>query len=97
MWCRVDLMWTDISEERIASIFRVEKFAREETAWAGGCNLYLLEDITLLYRARTTSGESIPGVHMPGDEIDNWHSSVTEVKSEWSYTSFLLISLLVET
>jgi hypothetical protein len=25
MWRRVGLMWTDVSEERIASIFRVEK------------------------------------------------------------------------
>jgi hypothetical protein len=24
MWHRVDLVWTDVSEERIASIFRVE-------------------------------------------------------------------------
>jgi hypothetical protein len=24
MWRRVDLVWTDVSEERIASIFRVE-------------------------------------------------------------------------
>jgi hypothetical protein len=34
MWRRVDLVWTDISEERIASIFRVEKSASEEPAWA---------------------------------------------------------------
>jgi ABC-type nitrate/sulfonate/bicarbonate transport system ATPase subunit len=32
MWRRVNLVRTDISEERIASIFRVEKFAREEPA-----------------------------------------------------------------
>jgi hypothetical protein len=25
MWRSVDLVWTDVSEERIASIFRVEK------------------------------------------------------------------------
>jgi hypothetical protein len=30
MWRRVDVVdWTDVSEDRIASIFRVEKFARE--------------------------------------------------------------------
>jgi hypothetical protein len=29
MWRRVGLMWTDISEEHIASIFRVEKSASE--------------------------------------------------------------------
>jgi hypothetical protein len=38
MWRRVDVVWTDVSEERIASIFRVEKSASEEPAWAGGCS-----------------------------------------------------------
>jgi hypothetical protein len=37
MWRRVDLVWTDVSEERIASIFRVEKSTSKEPAWAGGC------------------------------------------------------------
>jgi hypothetical protein len=36
MWRRVDLVWTDVSEERIASIFRVEKSASEKSALAGG-------------------------------------------------------------
>jgi hypothetical protein len=35
MWRRVDLVWTDVSEERIASIFRVEKSACEEPAHCG--------------------------------------------------------------
>jgi hypothetical protein len=30
MWGRVDLVWPHVSEERIASIFRVEKSASEE-------------------------------------------------------------------
>jgi hypothetical protein len=29
MWCRVDLVWTDVSEESITSIFRVEKSESE--------------------------------------------------------------------
>jgi hypothetical protein len=37
MWRRVLLVWTNVSEEHIASIFRVEKSANEEEAWAGGC------------------------------------------------------------
>jgi hypothetical protein len=37
MWRCVDLALTDVSEERITSIFRVEKSARGEPAWAGGC------------------------------------------------------------
>jgi hypothetical protein len=36
MWHRADLVWTDVSEERIAPIFRIEKSASEEAAWAGG-------------------------------------------------------------
>jgi hypothetical protein len=39
MWNRVDLVWTDVSVERITAIFRVEKSAIEETSWAGGCSL----------------------------------------------------------
>jgi hypothetical protein len=39
MWLRVNLVWTDISEERIASIFRVEKSASEEPEWAGRCKM----------------------------------------------------------
>jgi hypothetical protein len=39
MWRRVVLVWTDVSEERIASIFRVETSASEDPAWAGGCRL----------------------------------------------------------
>jgi hypothetical protein len=35
---RVDIVWTEVSEERIASIFRVEKSASEEPKRAGGCN-----------------------------------------------------------
>jgi hypothetical protein len=38
-WRRLDLVWTDISEERIASIFVVEKSASEEPASASGCRL----------------------------------------------------------
>jgi hypothetical protein len=32
MWRRVDLVWTDISEELAASIFRAEKSEIEEPA-----------------------------------------------------------------
>jgi hypothetical protein len=36
MWRFLDLVWTGVSKERIASIFRGEKSASEEPAWAGG-------------------------------------------------------------
>jgi predicted transcriptional regulator len=43
MWRRVDVVLTDVSEERIASIFRVEgkirKSASEETVRAGASTL----------------------------------------------------------
>jgi hypothetical protein len=39
MWRRVDVLWTDVWEERIASVFMVEKSASEEPAWACGCRL----------------------------------------------------------
>jgi hypothetical protein len=31
----VDFVWTDVSEESITTIFRVEKSSSEEPAWAG--------------------------------------------------------------
>jgi hypothetical protein len=39
MWRHVELVWTGVSEERIASIFRVEESVSEEPAWAAGCRL----------------------------------------------------------
>jgi hypothetical protein len=34
VWRRVDVVdWADVSEDRIASIYRVEKSASEEPAW----------------------------------------------------------------
>jgi hypothetical protein len=38
MWRRVFLVWTDVSEERIAYIFRVEKSVSKEPAWAGAAD-----------------------------------------------------------
>jgi hypothetical protein len=37
MWGRVDV-WTDVSEEHMAFIFKVEKCASEEQTWAGDCS-----------------------------------------------------------
>jgi hypothetical protein len=36
MWRRVDIVWTNVSDDRIASTFWVEKSASKEPAWAGG-------------------------------------------------------------
>jgi hypothetical protein len=42
MWRRVDLVLTDVSEERIAYIFRVEKSVSEEPAWADGSSYFIV-------------------------------------------------------
>jgi hypothetical protein len=55
MWRCVGLVLTDVSEERIASVFRVEKSAHEEPAWAGGCRLSHQLEITSYIR--TEQGE----------------------------------------
>jgi hypothetical protein len=41
MWRRVDIVWTDVSEELIAYIFRVEKSASEESVWGGRWPIYI--------------------------------------------------------
>jgi hypothetical protein len=96
MWHRVDLVWTEVSGERIASIFRVEKSAREEPAWAGGCSL-------LRWRWR----RYVPPKHLL---IQNLHAAisqktaffiVTAVKTSnltykklcvWNFTALLVAS-----
>jgi hypothetical protein len=42
MWRRVDLVWTDISEEHIDSKIGVEKPEKEEPAWAACSHLLKL-------------------------------------------------------
>jgi hypothetical protein len=41
MWRRVGILLTDVSEERIAPIFRVEEINNDDPAWAGSCSLEL--------------------------------------------------------
>jgi hypothetical protein len=59
MWRRVDIVWTDVSEERIASIFRVEKSTSEEPAWAGGCRLSHRRENLRSYMATISQGPRI--------------------------------------
>jgi hypothetical protein len=65
LWRLVDLVWTDVSKEHVASIFKVEKSAREEPAWAGGCN-HLLS-----HPRRRHSSCKIWGFH--GGDYDDYH------------------------
>jgi hypothetical protein len=70
MWRRVDLVWNDASEKRIASIFRVEKLASEEPVWAGGCSLQTIHSSETSVYTRSTRR------HIPEDGIlqDNLQS-----------------------
>jgi hypothetical protein len=58
MWRCVDLALTDVLEECVASIFRVEKSASGEPASAGGCRLSHQSEITSYIRtAREGDGD----------------------------------------
>jgi hypothetical protein len=83
MWRRVDpVKWTDVSEGRIASVFRVEKSASEEPAWAGSSRLLLfahdncsLADSSILKTEAKRSSETLVHFtrstrrHIPEDGI----------------------------
>jgi hypothetical protein len=63
MWYHVDLMWTYVSEESIASIFRVETSASEEPAWASGCRLQT--GVVQWLRLTLSKGSNWVGVFTP--------------------------------
>jgi hypothetical protein len=42
LWRHVVSVWTDVSEDCVASIFTAEECAREEPAWTSSCRLQLL-------------------------------------------------------
>jgi hypothetical protein len=44
MWWSVDIVWTDVSEERIASILRVEKSAATCSRWFLAPGFFYPED-----------------------------------------------------
>jgi hypothetical protein len=52
MWRCVDLALTDVSEERISSIFRVENSASAEPEWAGGYRLQTAATCSRWFRTR---------------------------------------------
>jgi hypothetical protein len=60
MWRCVCLVLNDVSEERIASIFRIEKSVSEEPAWAGGCRLSHQSEITSYIRTEQGERECRP-------------------------------------
>jgi hypothetical protein len=65
MCCCADLVWTDVSEEHTASIFRVEKSTSEELVWADGWSLQMeaIRSSEVLVHTRSTQG------NIPEDSI----------------------------
>jgi hypothetical protein len=67
MWHRVyRVKWTNVLEERIASIFRVEKSASEEPALAGSSSLYSSKIVDKKEILRTVSNT---GIYCSSDEV----------------------------
>jgi hypothetical protein len=56
----VGLVLTDVSEERIASIFRVDKSASEKPVWPGGCRLSHQSEITSYIGSEQSETECRP-------------------------------------
>jgi hypothetical protein len=61
MWRCVDLVWADVSEERIASIFRVEKSTSLQPPSHAGSSL--ADFSTLKMEARNVGPHEIISVH----------------------------------
>jgi hypothetical protein len=78
MWSCVDPGLTDVKEERIASIFRVEKSASREPASAGGCRMNPVGN-NQLYKNRegrfseTSVNPRCTQRHIPEDDILHSH------------------------
>jgi hypothetical protein len=69
MRCCVGLVFTDVSEERNGSIFRVTKFASEALALAGGCRLSHQWEITSIVR---TEQSERGNVGQMGNQQKGW-------------------------
>jgi hypothetical protein len=72
VWRRVDVIdWTDVLEDRIASIYRVEKSASEEPAWPATCSRWFFARgfFYLLQRAAT------PELEHGDDVAAGWRST----------------------
>jgi hypothetical protein len=59
MWLLADLVWTDVLEDLIASVFRVEESASEEPAWAAGYHILPVHADSLLADFSTLKMEVI--------------------------------------
>jgi hypothetical protein len=88
---RVDLVWTDVSEERIASIFRVEKSASEELAWVvSRCrNVFSFLGNTLILSLATRSSNVLSSsvAYALDFKIPAFRHCLPSVARQWSFTS----------
>jgi hypothetical protein len=84
MWHRVDLVWPDVLEERIASIFKVEKSASEEPTWAGGCSLHTLR----VQRCRDCGRWTLPCHTIP---ISHGSTAISEKKKSLAFLLYLYL------
>jgi hypothetical protein len=83
MWRHADLVnWTDVSEERVASIFRVEKSASEEPDWVCYHLLRLVSRSRIflpwkwwrhITPKRRLNSQDLQGVHIAEDGILHNH------------------------
>jgi hypothetical protein len=72
IWRCVDHVWTDVSEEGIASIFSVHKSASEESPWASGCSL----------QPETSVHTKCTQHYIPEDGIPYGLKQVTKIKMD---------------
>jgi hypothetical protein len=94
-WRCVDLELTDVSEERIASIFRVEKSASEEPPSAGRCGFFYPEDGGEAIRSSETSILArCTQHHIPEDDILHSHSCES-LKSYLGHKVTHIVNLLI--
>jgi hypothetical protein len=75
MWRRVDLVWTDVSEQRIASVLRVEKSASEEPPVHAGFSFadFSTMKMEVICSFETSVHARSTRRHIPEDDILHSH------------------------
>jgi hypothetical protein len=105
MWRHVDLVWTDVSEERISFIYRVEKSASEEAAWVqppAHADFSLADFSTVNMEAIRSSEKSVhirsTRRHIPEDGILHSHrrENLKSYKHFWVTASVVADKIIVD-
>jgi hypothetical protein len=89
MWCRVDLVLLDVSEERIASIFRIEKSANEEVVCSHLLKLVTHSRIFYFfylchYRTKTYAYKSLITINFHISLSVNFQYLLTKLSPPWN-------------